>query len=111
LNQLIKCLENIDWKEANHYGVYKKVIFSGEEFVSKITQIAYTELVKDNIISIHQHETMEEVFFILDGICEFTINNEKVLAEEKSTIRIPPNTEHSLHAITDCQLFYFGVSI
>lgn len=111
MNQLIKCLENNDWKEANHYGVYKKVIFSGEEFVSKITQIAYTELVKDNIISIHQHETMEEVFFLLNGKCEFTINNEKVLAEEKSTIRIPPNTVHSLHAITDCQLFYFGVSI
>jgi mannose-6-phosphate isomerase-like protein (cupin superfamily) len=54
---------------------------------------------------------MEEVFFVIDGICEFNIQGKLLLAKKESTVLIPANTEHSIKAITNCNLLYFGISI
>jgi quercetin dioxygenase-like cupin family protein len=62
-------------------------------------------------ISSHLHPTMEEVFIVIDGMCEFNIQGDSILATKQSVIRIPANAEHSLKAVTDCSLFYFGISI
>jgi quercetin dioxygenase-like cupin family protein len=111
LQDLIKNLANLNWTDANHSGVLKKVCFVEEEFVSNITQVAYTELNKGVEVVNHTHNSMEEVFFLLEGVCEFIIQGVSVLAEKQSIIIIPVNQEHSLRAISDCKLFYFGVSI
>ena len=81
------------------------------DFMSKITQIAYTELNQGIEIDSHIHETMEEIFFLLEGICEFFIQDKKIIVEEQTIIRIPIKCKHSLKAITNCKFYYFGVSI
>ena len=111
MQDLIKNLANLNWTDANHSGVLKKVFFVGEEFVSNITQVAYTELNKGVEVVNHTHNSMEEVFFLLEGVCEFNIQGASILAEKQSIIIIPINQEHSIRAISDCKLFYFGVSI
>jgi quercetin dioxygenase-like cupin family protein len=111
LQDLIINLANLNWTGANHSGVLKKVCFVGDEFVSNITQIAYTELNKGVEVVNHSHNSMEEVFFLLEGVCEFNIQGVIILAEKQSIIRVPINQEHSLRAISDCKIFYFGVSI
>ena len=111
MQDLIKNLANLDWTDANHSGVLKKVFFVREEFVSNITQVAYSELNQGVEVVGHTHISMEEVFFLLEGTCEFNIQGESILAEKQSIIRIPVNKEHSLRAISDCKFFYFGVSI
>ena len=111
MQDLIKNLANLNWTDTNHSGILKKVCFVGEEFVSNITQIAYTELNKGVDVVNHTHNSMEEVFFILEGVCEFNIQGESILAEKQSIIRVPINQEHSIRAISDCKIFYFGVSI
>lgn len=111
MQDLIKNLANLNWTDTNHSGILKKVFFVGEEFVSNITQIAYTELNKGVDVVNHTHNSMEEVFFILEGVCEFNIQGESILAEKQSIIRVPINQEHSIRAISDCKIFYFGVSI
>ena len=111
MDSFIKNIEDLAWINSNHIGVPKKLFFTGNIFQSNITQTAYTELNKDIEIPIHVHETMEEVFFLFDGICEFKIGNENFVATKDSIIRIPANTQHSIKAITNCKFFYFGVSI
>jgi len=111
LEDLIKNIADIEWINANHAGVHKKVFFAGNVFESNITQVAYTELNKNILISNHIHETMEEIFFLIEGICEFKIDKNIFEKTQGTVIRIPVNTEHSLRAITNCKLFYFGVSI
>lgn len=111
LQDLIKNLANLNWTEANHSDILKKVCFVGDDFVSNITQVAYTELSKGVEIINHTHNSMEEVFFLLEGVCEFNINGVSTLAEKHSIIRVPINQKHSLSAISDCKIFYFGVSI
>jgi len=111
VQDLIKNLANLNWTDANHSDIFKKVCFVGEEFASNITQVAYTEIKQGVEVVNHTHVSMEEVFFLLEGICEFIIQGVSILVEKKSIIRIPVNHEHSLRAISDCRLFYFGVSI
>ena len=111
MQYLYKDLASLDWINANHNGIFKKVCFVGEEFISNITQVSYTELKEGIEVNTHTHTSMEEVFFLIEGICEFKIQGESILAEKQSIIRIPVNQEHSLRAISDCKFFYFGVSI
>ncbi len=111
MQDLHKDLVELNWSNANHRGILKKVCFNSEEFVSNITQIAYTELKLGVEVVGHTHTSMEEVFFLLEGICEFKIQGKVFLAKENSVTRIPVNQEHSLRAISYCRLFYFGVSI
>jgi mannose-6-phosphate isomerase-like protein (cupin superfamily) len=111
LQKFINQIADINWEVANHIGAKKKVIFSSNEFESNLTQVAYTQLVKNFEIPLHLHSTMEEVFFVIDGICEFNIQGKLLLAKKESTVLIPANTEHSIKAITNCNLLYFGISI
>lgn len=111
LTVLHKNLADLNWINASHADVLKKVCFEGNDFSSNITQVAYTELIQGAIVAAHSHITMEEVFFLIEGVCEFIIQGEKILIGKQSIIRIPANESHSLHAISDCKFFYFGVSI
>ena len=111
MQTLHKNLANLNWINANHADVLKKVCFEGNEFSSNITQVAYTELNQGSVVTFHSHITMEEVFFLIEGVCEFKIQDEKILASKHSIIRVPAKQMHSMHAISDCKFFYFGVSI
>ena len=108
---LYKNLADLNWTNAKHADVLKKVCFEGNDFSSNITQVAYTELKQGVEVAAHSHITMEEVFCIINGVCEFKIQGEKIVAGKQSVIRIPANQIHSLYAISDCKFFYFGVSI
>jgi mannose-6-phosphate isomerase-like protein (cupin superfamily) len=104
-------LDSLNWINSNHEGIFKKVCFGSDEFISNITQVAYTELMKGAEVSTHVHPSMEEVFFLIEGVCEFKIQEIIIVAERQSITRIPSNKNHSLRAISDCKFFYFGVSI
>lgn len=107
----MKRIDEVAWESSSHASVNKKVLFRQETCKSNITQVAYTELLAGEEIGIHCHPSMEEIFFLTNGICEFIINDESFRAESESFLRIPANSNHSLKAITNCNLFYIGVSI
>ena len=111
MQSIIKNLSELEWADSSHIGVQKKVFFSDNAFSSNITQVAYSELEKGAEVVSHIHETMEEVFYLLDGVCEFNIKGVTILADKNSLVRIPTNSEHSLLAISYCKFIYFGVSI
>jgi mannose-6-phosphate isomerase-like protein (cupin superfamily) len=107
----MKRIDEVAWESSSHLSVNKKVLFRQESCKSNITQVAYTELLAGEDIGVHCHPSMEEIFFLINGICEFIINDESIRAESESVLRIPSNTNHSLKAITNCKLYYIGVSI
>ena len=107
----MKRIEDIAWESSNHDNVSKKVLYRQDSRQSKITQVACTELLAGEEIGVHCHPTMEDIFLLTNGICEFIINDERLLAETNSVLRIPANTNHALNAISNCSLFYIGVSI
>ncbi len=107
----IKRISEIGISDSTHLGQSKKVIFHGSDVVSAITQVAYAELKAGDSIEEHSHDSMEEVFLVLDGDCEFTLNGIKYLLTKYDVIKIAPKIKHSLIAIGETKLYYFGVSI
>ena len=107
----MKRIDEVAWESSSHANVNKKVLFRQEFYKSNITQVAYTELLAGEEIGVHCHPSMEEIFLLTNGICEFVINDKSFRAESESVLRIPANTNHSLKAITNCKLYYIGVLI
>jgi mannose-6-phosphate isomerase-like protein (cupin superfamily) len=42
----------------------------------------------------HHHETIEEVFYLLEGRLRFILGDEEVEASAGDFVRVPPNTRH-----------------
>lgn len=105
-----KNISEIEFTKSSHPGQSKKVIFLGSEMISSVTQVAFVELLAGEIIEEHLHESMEEVFLVLDGDCEFCLNGVPQVLMKDSVIKIAPKIKHKLKALTDTKLYYFGVS-
>jgi quercetin dioxygenase-like cupin family protein len=103
-------ISEIEFTESSHLGQLKKVIFRHSEMISPVTQVAYTELLAGEVIEEHSHDSMEEVFFVLEGNCEFCLNGVPQGLTKDAVIKIAPKIRHKLKAITDTKLYYFGVS-
>ena len=103
-------ISEIEFTRSSHPGQLKKVIFSGSEMTSAVSQVAYAELLAGEIIEEHLHESMEEVFLVLDGRCEFSLDGVPQVLIKDSVIKIAPKIKHKLKAITETKLYYFGVS-
>lgn len=104
-------ISEIEFAESSHLGQLKKVIFHGSELTSAVTQVAYAELRAGDIVEEHSHETMEEVFLILDGECEFCLDGVSHILKRDVVIKIAPKIKHALKALRDTKVYYFGVSI
>ena len=77
---------------------------------STVTQVAYAELRAGDIIEEHSHESMEEVFLILDGECEVILDGVLYSLQKDDVIKIAPKIKHQLKALRDTKVYYFGVS-
>ena len=103
-------ISEIEFTKSSHLGQLKKVIFVGSEMISSVTQVAYAELLAGEIIEEHLHDSMEEVFLVLEGNCEFCLDGVPQVLKKYSVIKIAPKIKHKLKALTDTKLYYFGVS-
>lgn len=105
-----KSISEIEFSNSSHPGQIKKVLFHGYEMTSSVTQVAYAELRAGEIIEEHFHDSMEEVFLVLDGNCEFCLEGVPQVLKKHSVIKIAPKIKHKLKALTETKLYYFGVS-
>ena len=103
-------ISEIEFTKSSHPGQLKKVIFTGSEMTSAVTQVAYAELLAGEIVEEHLHDSMEEVFLVLDGNCEFCLDGVPQVLNKDSVIKIASKIKHKLRAITETKLYYFGVS-
>ena len=105
-----KNISEIEFTKSSHLGQLKKVIFVGSEMISSVTQVAYAELLEGEIIEEHLHDSMEEVFLVLEGNCEFCLDGVPQVLIKNSVIKIAPKIKHMIKALTETKLYYFGVS-
>lgn len=105
-----KSISEIEFSNSSHLGQIKKVLFHGYEMTSSVTQVAYAELRAGDSVEEHYHDSMEEVFLILDGECEFSLDGVSRLLKKEDVIKIAPKIKHKLKAFRDTKLYYFGVS-
>ncbi len=90
----------------------KFVFLSKEDSETALTQFAYGKLMPGEIIAEHFHATMEECFFFIKGIGNYTISGIAYPLGPGTFIRIPTGTPHQLEAAGNeaLEFVYFGVA-
>lgn len=90
-------LSNIPEKELMP-GFHGKIVHS-----DKMT-LVYWRVVKDSEAPTHHHETIEQIVTVIEGQLELTVDGEAKVLSKGDIVIVPPMTNHSARAITDCQL-------
>jgi mannose-6-phosphate isomerase-like protein (cupin superfamily) len=104
-------IDDIQSIRVNHQSGYKKILFSGSDCDSPITQIAAGCLPAGEIVEEHEHPSMEEFFFFQSGIGYLTIDGFTHEVSSDIIIRVPVGARHMLVAQTDLRFFYFGIAV
>jgi mannose-6-phosphate isomerase-like protein (cupin superfamily) len=104
-------LNDLPFVKTSHQVGFKKVIFNSNDFESDVTQLAFGELLTNQHIDSHMHESMEEIFIFISGTGIITINHIDYEIRNDSIYRIPIKTEHSIKALSDLNFYYFGVAL
>lgn len=89
----------------------KRVLLSANESGCSITQIAVIDLKAGEKSAMHIHPDLQDVFYILDGTLEVTIDGKANLCHKDDFIFIEHLQTYQLHAITDVQMLAIGCVI
>jgi len=109
---VIRHAESISEIMTAHNSGTKKVLLSGDESGNAITQIALGKLDKGESVEPHEHSTMKEYFYFMEGTGCYIINEIKHDLSKGSFIIIPEETVHALINTGEEPLsfFYFGIA-
>lgn len=88
----------------------KRLIEFGE--IAHLTNFSQATFPPGEIAWAHQHKDMVEVFFIQSGTATMIVNDEEIILEAGSCIRIDINETHQLENRTaePLTVLYFGVA-
>ena len=89
----------------------KRVLLSANESGCSITQIAVIDLKAGEKSAMHIHPDLQDVFYILDGTIEVTINGEVNTCKKDDFIFIEHLKTYQLHAVTDVKMLAMGCVI
>ncbi len=89
--------------------------FAGKTFVKEMLEITGMEVsfgslgAGESVPFFHHHKENEEVYIVLSGKGEFTIDGEKIAVESGSMIRISPVASRCTHNIGSEPLIYICI--
>jgi len=66
--------------------------------ISHIAGVSVATLLSNQNVDGHQHESMHEFFYILEGKVTFTIDGKTTLVEEGTLVHVSPHEVHQLDA-------------
>ena len=89
----------------------KRVLLSANESGCSITQVAILELQAGDRSAKHIHPDLQDLFFVLEGEIEITIDGKKNRCTKEDFIFVEHLKSYELHAITDVRMFAMGCVI
>jgi mannose-6-phosphate isomerase-like protein (cupin superfamily) len=100
-------------EEKTAHGAFKKVLTRNGD-VPHIPQVALGEFKEAYSTEqhAHTHETMWELYYILEGKARYTVGDEINIVEPGDFIAVPPKTRHFQESLEAPHRFlYWGVAI
>lgn len=94
-------------------GSLKKVLFkNGDICKGSVQMVNWAMMPQGKSFRLHYHEDMDEVFVIISGLAEMTINDESETLEPGDGVVVKARQHHSMKNIgaTDVHYLVFGVS-
>ena len=89
----------------------KRVLLSANESGCSITQVAILELKAGDRSAKHIHPDLQDLFFVLEGEIEITIDGKKNRCTKEDFIFVEHLKSYELHAITDVRMLAMGCVI
>ena len=89
----------------------KRVLLSANESGCSITQVAILELQAGDRSAKHIHPDLQDLFFVLEGEIEITIDGKKNRCTKEDFIFVEHLKSYELHAITDVRMLAMGCVI
>lgn len=89
----------------------KRVLLSSNESGCSITQVAVIELKAGERSAQHIHPDLQDLFFILDGQIDITIDGEVNHCGKEDFLLIEHLKTYELHAVTDVRMLVMGCVI
>ena len=108
----------IDFVPASHEdqdrpGVLKRVLAKRDDLIDgRVQMVNWASLPAGSSFQPHYHEDMQEVFIILSGIVEMTVDGRKSRLGAGDAILIDPREVHAMKNLTQNDLEYivFGIT-
>ena len=94
-------------------GTYKKVMFGRDEFIEGHAQmINWARMPKGKSFNLHYHETLVEIFVMIKGTAEITVDDTTENIEVGDAVMIDIGEKHSMKNTSDGDVEYivFGIS-
>lgn len=107
----IKHLKHVEYVKTSHGCGEKRVLMAKDETGTDVTQVAVTQLKAGESVEEHTHDTMEEMFFVLDGSIAITADGAEEICRKDDFIHIKARTPHSLKALSDVKLMTVGCAV
>ncbi len=108
---IIRSINEIDYEPTSHGSGRKYVLAKNINSQTNLTQVALGELNNNDVIEMHNHPTMEEFYYFLEGEAIFCIKNNEIFCEQGTFVQIPCNTEHKLTTDSKTKFIYWGIAI
>lgn len=108
---MLKHLYQIVPRPTSHGVGLKRVLLSGDETETAVTQIAVTRLVGGDMATVHRHESMEEYFFFLKGEAVVCVDGCELLCREGDFLQVECGLSHSVMAKSEVEMLTMGVAV
>lgn len=106
-----KHLDQIPSLPTSHGVGLKRVLLSGDETESAVTQIAVTRLAEREVAAEHLHESMEEYFYFLKGVAAVCVDGCELLCREGDFLQVECGSRHSVLAKSEVEMLTVGVAV
>lgn len=93
-------------------GVLKQIFLKRDDLApGRIQMINWSTLLPGKSFRSHYHESMDEVFIILNGKVEVSVGEEKKKLGKGDAVVIPEDTIHVMKNLTDRDVCYIAIGI
>lgn len=93
-------------------GVLKQILLRRDDLVrGRIQMINWATLLPGKSFRAHQHEDMDEIFIMLNGKVEITMENERKILEKGDAVVISEASVHVMKNLTDKEVSYIAIGV
>lgn len=105
----IRSTYSMQGKSMRHGTVTQWQLFEKEDFLSCMRVFHNNILDVGKALEPHEHEQEEQLFFIISGVGEMTVGDEKQIVREGDGIYLPPRIPHTMKNIGTFPLRFIAV--
>ena len=97
--------------EPSRHGTPKKVFLRGD-VLPAVTQVAVATMDEGFEAELHNHPTMYENYYVLEGRAIYRVGDEEFAVEPGDMIIVPPGTPHRQRVTQGPhRVFYWGIAV